>query len=189
MGEFQREPDGWTDEDGDRGYVNVTAATATAEAARQWLLGPGAASVLNLDDRYRRVRPEGLELRHLSVELPPANNLPTALEVGCLVRSGVATAWWTFDISMATEEITDRDWEAESARLRSEREAVARRHAVEWRGPWWWRLRCWAAQVAIGLGTRLEPRDRSSVSWVETDPRALVIQQVRLPHDQGDRHA
>ncbi len=61
--------------------------------------------------------------------------------------------------------------------------SVMRAAADELRGPWWWRARCWLADVVNGLGCRLEPQDRSSISWVERHGARefVAIRQVRRP--------
>jgi hypothetical protein len=50
------------------------------------------------------------------------------------------------------------------------------------RGPWWWRLRCWASDKLVSWGIRLGPRDRSSMSWVDVDEdgrEVVCIAQIR----------
>lgn len=76
MADFDREPYGSTDENGERGFVDITATTATQDATRQWVLTDGAQDVLGVHSGYRKARPEGLELRHLTVQLPPCDRLP-----------------------------------------------------------------------------------------------------------------
>ncbi len=184
MPDFGRNPCGSTDEDGEQGYVDVTASTATQAAARHWLLTDGAQDVLGVHAGYRKARPEGLELRHLTVVLPPCDRLPERVDVADLLRNGQASGWWQFDISMATEDIEPADggWRAEFARRDAERTAEAKRRAVENRGSWWWRLRCRIADRALSIASALDPGDRSSVGWIEAG--FYVSRQVRLPRDQ-----
>jgi hypothetical protein len=172
MTDFNDDPWGSTDEDGETGYVGITETTATAGAAREWLLGPGAEDVLGIyDARYRRAVPDALTLRHLTVKLPPSAELPEAARVGDLLRAGVASGWWDFDISGATEELPGPDggWREEFARIDAERTVEAQRRAEEDQGPWWWRLRCWAADRLATAGSAVDPEDRSSVYWIEND--------------------
>lgn len=37
------------------------------------------------------------------------------------------------------------------------------------RGPWWWRGRCWLADLLARWARALEPGDRTNVSWIEGD--------------------
>jgi hypothetical protein len=46
------------------------------------------------------------------------------------------------------------------------------------RGPWWWRLRCDLADLLGSWACRLEPEDRTSVSWA-TDDDHIVIARAR----------
>lgn len=163
--DFSRPPTGATDEDGERGYVDVTAATDSHEAARAFVLGDGAEDVLGISE-FRRAVPDALELRHLTVVLPPCDALPESVAVASILRSGEASGWWEFDISAATEEV-DCDWRQEIARREAERTAEAKRRAVEDRGPWWWRLRCWAGDHALRIAAKLEPDDKASAYWFE----------------------
>lgn len=58
-----------------------------------------------------------------------------------------------------------------------------RRRAVEWRGPLWWRARCWLADLLGGWACDLEPEDRTSASWAEGD-RIVFVRTLRRPPDE-----
>jgi hypothetical protein len=49
------------------------------------------------------------------------------------------------------------------------------------RGPWWWRLRCWATDRLAAATAALDPDDRSSTHWYEDDGQTIVFAQIRRP--------
>lgn len=55
------------------------------------------------------------------------------------------------------------------------------------RGPWWWRLRCELADWFGAWACRLEPEDRTSVSWAEGE--YVYIERARRPKALWERKA
>lgn len=180
---FDRKPYGNTDEDGETAYVDCTAATATPEAAMDWLLrGEGAREVLGCDSS-RRVK-EGAELRPeaLVVSIPAemaADGLPDVVSIGSMIRAG-RTAWWTFPGCYdVTEEVIDEgEYRALVEERRAARRAEAMGRARRDRGWLGWRARCWLADALASVGAFVDPADRTTVGW-HTEEGAYVIATVR----------
>jgi hypothetical protein len=176
---FERKPNGYTDEEGTFAYVDVTATTDTAEKARDWLV-ENASEVLYIREGESRVVRANIELRDIGVTLSrPEPLLPSAWAVEHLIREGHAEAWWSFDVSTASEPVAG--YEDRLDRQMVEQREKCKRQSVEWRGPWWWRLRCRVADAITAFGTRLDPADRSSTSWFEAGE--IHIAPIRRPSD------
>lgn len=164
---FEKEPCGSPDEDGERAYVDVTATTATGERAVDWIATEGAEELLSVyQGSEREVDRSGIRLRRLTVRLPTGGRLPERVNVAQMIRDGSATAWWEFDVSGGWVEDGDSEmrWRVR-AQDAEDRNAEARRRAVDDRGWWGWRLRCWAARRLLALGGRVDPPDRTIVQW------------------------
>jgi hypothetical protein len=175
---FDREPHGSLDEDGDFAFVDVTATTDTADKARDYLVA-NASEVLYIHNGEAKVRPEHIELRDLGVTMQWTGLLPSVWDVERLVREGLAEAWWRFDVSLASEPLPGAV--AEAKRWHANFDAEQRRKAVEWRGPWWWRLRCRVSDLLGEAHARCEPSDRSSVHLRDEAAHRITIVQVRRP--------
>lgn len=173
---FLREPSGYTDEEGEFAYVDATAATDTADKAREWLI-QHASDVLYIHPGEARVRPDQIELRALGVSMQWPGLLPERWDIERLVRDGLCDAWWRFDVSLARE--PEPGWEARADEILRQHDAEQKRRAVAWRGPWWWRLRCRVADVLLTVASRVQPDDRSTVSW--RDGAQITIEEVRRP--------
>lgn len=175
MTDFNAEPWGNTDEEGDTGYVQITAKTATADRAGAWLIGEKGASDVLSCDLSRRVRedaeprPSALTVRlplDCDDEWPDSGNLPIYVNVRDLLETGIASGWWEFDnIYGLTEEVDTEEWLAESDTRSVRWEAEQRRRAREDRGPWWWRVRCVTGDLLAALASRVNPADRSGAYW------------------------
>lgn len=183
---FDRAPEADTDEDGERAFVAVTAATQTPAEALAWLAehveqigwSPELES-LAVD----RVTVDGIYC-NIDAAIVPA--LHDELALRSLIVSGRVQAWWEFEVFDARDQVPDFDFD-ERVRLRQEEHAASeRRKAEEWGAPWWWHARVRLAKRLLAWGSDLDPKDRTSASWMEEGGSFTIVDDLRRPKDEGD---
>lgn len=184
MSDFDSEPFGNTDEDGETGYVQITRSTLTPGAAGAWLISEKGAREVMGCDLSRRVRAGAIAApARITLSLPVDQISLQDLDVidaGALLRDGVADGWWAFDnIYSLTEDVEPEEWRAEWAAREARSLAEEQRRAREDRGPLWWRARCALADLLGKVSASLNPGDRSSAGWHDKDAGVYVIVRVR----------
>jgi hypothetical protein len=181
---FDRAPEADTDEDGERAFVAITAATQTPADALAWLAEHVEQIGWSPEQESLDVGRAEFDGIYCNIDAGIVPALHDALALRSLIVSGRVQAWWRFEVFDARDQVPDFDFD-ERLRIRTEEaEAEQRRRVEEWGAPRWWHARVrWAARLKR-WGSRLDPKDRTS-AYITEAGQFTIVENLRQPKDAG----